>query len=123
MIKLVYRREFFDVFAMKPGGRLVITINNDGTIIFREYKPGSRKVQSMYKGKCSTEEYATLCSNIKECINNADRLDSYCDDASEELKIYHQFGRVQIVDRGLGNADVQIGEIIHKFLDGVILND
>ena len=123
MIKLVYRREFFDVFAMKPGGRLITTINNDGTIIFREYKPGSRKVQSMYKGKCSTEEYATLCSNIKECINNADRLDSYCDDASEELKIFHRYGRVQIMDRGLGNEDSHIGEIMHEFLDGVIIDD
>ena len=71
-----------------------------------------------FQAKCSPEEYAKLCSNIKECIDNADRLDFYCDDASEELKIYHQFGRVQIIDRGLGNDGVHIGEIMHEFLDG-----
>ena len=123
IIKLVYKREFFDVSVMKPGGKLVTTITNDGVVVFKEYIPGSRKVQSTYKGNCSVEEYESLCSKIELCIENADRLDFYVDDAAEELKIYHQFGRVQIVDRGLGSEDVHIGEIIHKFLDGVILDD
>ena len=123
IIKLVYKREFFDVSVMKPGGRLVTTILNDGTVIFKEYDPGSRKVQSVRKGKRSVEDYKTLCAKLENCIESADRLDFYVDDSSEELKIYHKFGRVQIVDRGLGNENVHIGEIMHEFLDGVILND
>ena len=123
IIKLVYKREFFDISAMKPGGKLVTTITNDGVVTFKEYTPGSRKVQSTYKGKCFVEEYESLCSKIESCIENADRLDFYVDDSSEELKIYHRFGRIQIVDRGLGSEDAHIGEIMREFLDGVILDD
>ena len=123
IIKLVYKREFFDVSVMRPGGRLVTTILNDGTVIFKEYDPGSRKVQSVRKGKRSVEDYKTLCAKLENCIESADRLDFYVDDSSEELKIYHKFGRVQIVDRGLGNENVHVGEIMHVFLDGVILDD
>ena len=123
IIKLVYKREFFDMSVMKPGGRLVTTILNDGTVIFKEYDPGSRKVQSARKGKRSVEDYKTLCAKLENCIESADRLDFYIDDSSEELKIYHTFGRVQIVDRGLGNENVHIGEIMHEFLDGVVLDD
>ena len=123
IIKLVYKRDFFDISVMKPGARFVTTILNDGTVIFKEYSPGSRKAKSVYKGKQSVEDYKTLCAKIETCIELADRLDFYVDDSSEELKIYHEFGRVQIMDRGLGNEDVHIGEIMHDFLDGVILDD
>ena len=108
---------------MKPGGRTITTITNDGMIVFKEYTPGSRKAHLVYKGKCSAEDYEELCERIENCIKNADRLDFYVDDASEELKIFHRYGRVQIMDRGLGNEDIHIGEIMHEFLDGVILDD
>ena len=123
MIRLVYKREFFNLSVMKPGAKLVITISNDGTIVFKEYSPGSRKVQSEHRGKCSVEEFEALCTKIEECIENADRVDSCIDDASEELKIYHLFGRVQIMDRGLGNEHVSIGHIMNAFLDGVKTDD
>lgn len=123
IIKLVYKREFFDTIVMKPGGRLVNTILNDGTVIFKEYSPGCRKAQLAYKGKRSVDDYKALCAKLETCIELADRLDFYVNDSSEELKIYHKFGRVQIVDRGLGNEDVHIGDIMHEFLDGVILDD
>ena len=123
IVKLVYKRDFFDISVMKPGARLITTITCDGTVVFKEYRPGSRKAYSVYKGKCSIEDYEALCERIENCIKNADRLDFYVDDASEELKIFHRYGRVQIMDRGLGNEDIHIGEIIHEFLDGVILDD
>ena len=123
VVKLVYKRDFFDISVMKPGARLITTITCDGTVVFKEYRPGSRKVHSVYKGKCFIEDYEALCERIENCIKNADRLDSYVDDASEELKILHRYGRVQIMDRGLGNEDSHIGEIMHEFLDGVIIDD
>ena len=123
IIKLVYKRDFFDISVMKPGARLITTITCDGTVVFKEYRPGSRKLYSVYKGKCSIEDYKALCERIENCIENADRLDFYVDDASEELKIFHRYGRVQIMDRGLGNEDSHIGEIMHEFLDGVIIDD
>ena len=123
IVKLTYKRDFFDISVMKPGARLITTITCDGTVVFKEYRPGSRKAYSVYKGKCSIEDYEALCERIENCIKNADRLDFYVDDASEELKIFHRYGRVQIMDRGLGNEDIHIGEIMHEFLDGVILDD
>ena len=63
IIKLVYKREFFDISVMKPGGKSVTTILNDGTVIFKDYSPGSRKAQSVYKGKRSVDDYKTLCAN------------------------------------------------------------
>ena len=108
---------------MKPGARLVITIIDDGTITFKEYDPKSRKVKSVYQRKCSVADYEVLCERIENCIRNADRLDFYDDDASEELKIFHRYGRVQIMDRGLGNEDSHIGEIMHDFLNEVFLYD
>ena len=123
IIKLVYKRDFFDISVMKSGGRTITTITNDGTVVFKEYAPGSRKAHSVYKGKGSVVDYEELCERIENCIKNADRLDFYVDDASEELKIFHKYGRVQIVDRGLGNEDVHISNIMHEFLDGVILDD
>ena len=123
MIRLVYKREFFDVWEMKPGAKLVTTISDDGTIVFKEYAPGSRKVKSTRKGRCTVEEYETLCAKIEACIESADRLDIFVDDASEELKIYHSYSRVQTVDRGLGNEHVSIGHIMNAFLDGVKTDD
>ena len=123
VVKLVYKRDFFDISVMKPGARLFTTITCDGMVVFKEYRLCSRKAHSVYKGKCSIEDYEALCERIENCIKNADRLDFYVDDASEELKIFHRYGRVQIMDRGLGNEDIHIGEIMHEFLDGVIIDD
>ena len=115
ILKLVYKREYFDISLMKIGSRLVTTINADGTVLFKEYKPGSRKVESAYRGKCSVSAFWLLCYRIEECISTADRQEFYVDDSSEELKIFHAFGRVQTMDRGLGNEETDIGRIMHDF--------
>ena len=123
ILKLVYKREFFDISVMKIGARLVTAINADGTVVFKEYKPGSRKVESVYKGKCTVAAFSLLCYRIQECISTADRLNGYCDDSSEELKIFHQFGRVQTMDRGLGNEETDIGRIMHDFFEKDVVED
>ena len=117
ILKLIYKREFFDISVMKIGARLVTTINADGTVVFKGYKPGSRKVESVYKGKCSVSAFRLLCYRIGECISTASRQDFYVDDCSEELKIFHQFGRIQTMDRGLGNKETDIGRIMHDFFE------
>ena len=68
VVKLVYKRDFFDISVMKPGARLFTTITCDGTVVFKEYRPGSRKAHSVYKGKCSIEDYEALCERIENCI-------------------------------------------------------
>ena len=117
IIKLVYKRDYFNVFEMRPGARVVTTITDDGNVVFKEYQSGSRKVEASYRGTCSVSAFRLLCHRIDDCITTADRMGTYCDDASEELKIYHPFGRVQIIDRGLGNEETHIGEIMHEFLE------
>lgn len=119
IVKLVYKREFFDVSQMKIGAKKITTITADGTVVIKEYNPGSRKAYSMRKISCTVDEYGALCDKIERCIENADRLDFYVDDASEELKIFHKYGRIQIVDRGLGNEEVHIASIMHEFFDGL----
>ena len=123
VLKLVYKREYFDIAQMKFGARLVTTINADGTVIFKEYKPGSRKVESSYKGKCTVAAFRLLCYRIEECISTADRQEFYVDDSSEELKIFHSFGRVQTMDRGLGNEETDIGRIMHDFFERDVVDE
>ena len=114
--KLEYRRRFFDISEMRDGARKTTVIVKDGTIVSKEYKVASRKVDSVQRTKCSEEAFKQLCDEIELCIESADRLDFYVDDTSEELKIFYKYGRVQIVDRGLGNGDTHIGAIVNNFL-------
>ena len=116
IIKLVYKSEFFDLSLMKPGARQITTITDDGNITEKEYVTGSRKVQSVRKAKCSVEEYSTLCNQVTDRINNANGAFGYCDDATEELTIYHKYGRIQKMDRGLGSEDCCIGDVVNAFL-------
>ena len=116
IVKLVYKREFFDLSIMKSGAKEITTITADGTITEKEYAAGSRKAQAVKKAQCTEEAYRNLCTQIIDCIACADRLDGYCDDASEELTIYHQYGRVQKMDRGLGNENCNIGDVVNTFL-------
>ncbi len=115
--KLEYRRCYFDVSTMQNGARTTTIITNDGAIVSKEYKAGSRRVNSIKKTSCSLEEFEKLCNEIELCIENADRLEFYVDDASEELRIFYKYGRIQTMDRGLGNDNSHIGEIVNSFLE------
>ena len=115
ILKLVYKREYFDIEEMRVCFREVITITDDGSIERKEYKRGSRKACSAKSFKCSTEDYDALCEEIERCIQYADRRSFYVDDTSVELKLYHRFGRVQTVDRGMGNGECDIGGILCNF--------
>lgn len=116
ILRLKYKREYFDLMQMKIGAKEVITISDDGTIISKDYQSGSRKAHSVRKVRCPLASYEKLCKEIESCIENADRQDFYVDDSSEELKIVHKYGRVQIMDRGLGSEDVHIGDVMNEFL-------
>jgi hypothetical protein len=115
ILKLEYRKEFFDFSLMKLAAKKTITILNNGTIICKEYKADTRKAHSIRKEKCSLIEYEKLCKEILECIETADRNEHFFDDASAKLKIYHEFGRIQTMDRGFGNGTVNIEYIMGDF--------
>ena len=116
IVKLVYKRDYFDVGEMKSGAKQTITITCDGAITQKEYAPGSRKAYATKKAKCIPAAFLALCTQLTDCIAYADRLNGYCDDTSEELTIYHKYGRVQKMDRGYGNEHTNIGSIMHLFL-------
>ena len=46
ILKLVYKREFFDISTMRPGARLVTTINADGTVVLRNINLEAEKWNS-----------------------------------------------------------------------------
>lgn len=105
VVKLTYKHEFFDISERRIGCRTVTTITADGLVVEKEYRGGSRKVYATKTTTCSVEEFRELCDNLEKCIVSADRWDMYVDDCSAEVKLTYKFGREQIVDRGLGNAE------------------
>ena len=114
--KLKYIRSCFDVSIMGIGMKTVTTIDDEGVIVSKTYKAGSRKTAFVQKEVCSLKAFQKLCRDIEECIISADRLDMYIDDCSEELTIFYEYGRIQTMDRGLGNSNGDIGQIVNKFL-------
>ena len=114
--KLKYIRACFDVSIMGIGMKTVTTIDDEGVIVSKTYKAGSRKAAFVQKEVCSLKAFQKLCRDIEECIISADRLDMYIDDCSEELTIFYEYGRIQTMDRGLGNSNGDIGQIVNKFL-------
>ena len=64
IVKLIYKRQFFDISQMKIGAKKVTTITADGTVVIKEYNPGNRKAYSMRKISCSVDAYGALCDKI-----------------------------------------------------------
>ena len=120
VLKFEYKRIYFDLVEMKPGAKEIYEIVCDGSIVKKSYKAQNRKIQSLTKAKFPLDEFGDLSDKICECIYNADRLDFYVDDSEEELKIFHKYGRIQRMDRGLGNESSNIGEIVNSFLERYI---
>ena len=119
IVKLTYKHEFFDINEMRIGARTITTVTEDGVIIVKDYKPGSRKAYSTKKSTCSVEAFLTLCDKLEACIETATKWDMWVDDFSEELKLFYKFNRVQIVDRGLGNDEIDVGSIMREFLSEI----
>ena len=116
IVRLTYRHDFFDISEMRIGAKTITTITEDGAVVIKDYKPGSRKAYSTKKTACSIEDFKALCDKLEACIETADKWDMWVDDCSEELKLFYKHNRVQIVDRGLGNEDTDIGSIMREFL-------
>lgn len=117
--KIVYKREFFDISAMKIGARIITTITLDGNVVIKEYRGDSRKVYSTRKTTCSVDAFNSLCNRFENCINNATKWDMYVDDSAEELRIVYKYGREQKVDRGLGDENTRIATIFYEFMEQV----
>ena len=117
IVKLEYRRKIFNVSLMKYDAKETWIIKENGRISFKECYANSKKMCIPEEYDCSCEDFRSLCDKIESCIETSNRLNSYIDDCSETLKIYYKYGRVQTVDRGLGNEETDIADIMYDFLD------
>ena len=61
ILRLEYKREYFDLELMKIGAKKIVTITDDGMIVSKEYVAGSRKVRSVQKERCTLKAYEILC--------------------------------------------------------------
>ena len=114
--KIKYIKSCFDVSIMGIGRKTVTTIDDEGVIVSKTYKAASRKPAFVQKEVCALKAFQKLCRDIEECIISADRLNMYIDDCSEELTVFYEYGRIQTMDRELGNSNGDIGQIVNKFL-------
>jgi len=117
VVKMVYTQTRFDVDAMCAHTRYVYEIFPDGTVIRKHYEKGVRKAIDKEESKiASAAEYHLLCLRLNSCISSADREEIYIDDSSAELRLYHPFGRSEIMPRGFGNGKETVGELICKYV-------
>jgi len=61
-------------------------------------------------------EVVSLLSSIRKCVEEADSLTQFMDDADAELFIFYDSGRTEKMPRGLGNDNFCIGDIMYEFL-------
>lgn len=116
-LKVRYTISTFDVDAMCSHSRRTYELFPDGKIVCSHYEKGIRKAIEKYESHNATaDDFQKLCDELDECMNTADRQEWYVDDCSAEVKIYRQYGRVDTMDRGYGNAETDIGRIITNYI-------
>lgn len=115
--KIKYSISYFDVDIMAIGRKDVYELYPDGRVVFRCYQTGSRKcVKKDVTTTAAGTDFHLLCARLLDCISTADRENQYVDDNSAELKIYHPFGRVEMMPRGYGDEQKDVGSIVCEYL-------
>ena len=117
ILKIRYAISTFDVDAMCSHSRYVYELYPDGKVTYDHYEKGTRKAVAKDESHQATaDDYQKLCAELNACVASADRQEWYVDDCSAEVKIYRAFGRVDTMDRGYGNADTDVGQLITKYI-------
>ena len=117
ILKIRYAISTFDVDAMCSHSRYVYELYPDGKVTYGHYEKGTRKaVDKDESHQATANDYQKLCAELNACVASADRQEWYVDDCSAEVKIYRAFGRVDTMDRGYGNADTDVGQLIAKYI-------
>ena len=111
-----YTEKAFDPFTMSYSRR-IYTLYPEGLVTCALYAPGSRKMSRKEESRrAGAEDFRQMCAELNACLESADRLDKYVDDCGAEARIHRPFGRVDTVDRGYGNAETDVGNIISEYL-------
>lgn len=114
-IKILY--DIIDVNSLDWRQRISYELFPDGLVVKKTFNGNSRKCASISKSiKLTSKDFEELSVKINRCINEANTLQSYCDDRSATITILRNFGRVETMDRGLGNDEITVGEIITNYL-------
>ena len=117
ILKIRYAISTFDVDAMCSHSRYVYELYPDGKVTYGHYEKRTRKaVDKDESHQATADDYQKLCAELNACVTSADRQEWYVDDCSAEVKIYRAFGRVDTMDRGYGNADTDVGQLITKYI-------
>lgn len=112
IVKMKYKKTAFDLESMRSRVEWVITVTEDGKIVKRSYASGGKTEYA----SVSARDFTQLRDRIDECVESANECVRYVDDSSEELILFHRYGREQILDRGLGNGKTTVGGIMCDFL-------
>ena len=117
ILKIRYAISTFDVDAMCSHSRYVYELYPDGKVTYGHYeKETSKAIEKDETHRATAEDFTRLCADLNACIESADRQQFYVDDTGAEVKIYRPFGRVDTMDRGYGNADTDVGQIITNYI-------
>ena len=117
ILKIRYAINTFDVETMRSHSRYVYELYPDGKVTYCHYEKGIRTaIDKNETHQATADDYRQLCAELNACIASADRLEMYIDDCSADVKIYRAFGRIDTMDRGYGNADTDVGQLITKYI-------
>ena len=120
IIKIRYTISLFDVAAMRSHTRYVYELYPDGKVSFAHYERGNRKPEATdEKHTASASDFMQLVADLNACIETADRDEMYVDDTGAEAIIYRPFGRTDTMDRGYGNGEIDVGQLISNYIYGV----
>lgn len=116
IIKIKYVWKNFSPDVMRIYRKNVYEIFDSGRVIVSQFvddmkSPKSRIV--LIKNKSS---FSGLTDKVNECIAEADRLETYVDDSEASITIIRPFGRIEKLDRGIGNPKMLLGCIIEDYI-------
>lgn len=117
IIRIKYVWKNFSPDVMRIYRKNVYEIFDSGKVIVSEFVDDMKSPKSRTVSNKDKSSFSTLTANVNECINNADRLETYVDDSEASITIIRPFGRIEKLDRGIGNQKIVLGSIIEKYVN------
>ena len=117
IIKIRYVWKNFSPDVMRIYRKSVYEIFDSGRVIISEFVDDMRSPKSRIVSNKDKLSFSILSDKINECITDADRLENYIDDSDVSITIIRPFGRIEKLDRGIGNQKIVLGSIIEKYVN------
>lgn len=117
IIKIRYVWKNFSPDVMRIYRKSVFEIFDSGRVIVSEFVDDMKSPKSRTVSNKDKSSFFALTAKVNECINEADRLETYVDDSEASITIIRPFGRVEKLDRGIGNQKMVLGCIIEDYIN------